>query len=110
MAEELTRLNTFNFTHRSFCRTCPTKLCVFYDASLQGYGFVIYGVQDGISQIIFTKTKVAPVKSKSLPTLELLVVFIAFKTLHFVVRGYSDAVITDIYIFLLTPIWYYLGY
>ena len=42
----------------------------------------------------------APIKSKSLPTLELLAVFIAFKALHFVVRGYSDAVISDIYIFV----------
>ena len=57
-------------------------------------------MQDGISQIIFAKTKVTPVKSKSFPTLELLAVFIAFKALHFVVRGYSDAVITDVYIFV----------
>ena len=61
---------------------------------------MIYGVQDGISQIIFAKTKVAPVKSKSLSTLKLLAVFIAFKALHFVVSGYSDAIITDIYIFV----------
>ena len=100
MAENLTGLDKFNFTHQSFCRTRPTKLCVFCDALPQAYGFVIYGVQDGISQIIFAKTKGAPVKSKSLPTLELLAVFIAFKALHFVVRCYSDAVITDIYIFV----------
>ena len=99
MAEELTGLNKSNFTRRSFCRTRPTKLFVFFDASPQAYGFVIYGVYDGISQINFAKTKVAPVKSKSLPTLELLAVFIAFKDLRFEVRGYSDAVITDIYIF-----------
>ena len=99
-AEELIGLNEFNFTRKSFCRIRPTKLCVFCDASPQAYGFVIYGVHDGISQIIFAKTKVAPVNSKSLPTLELLAVFIAFKALHFVVRCYSDAVITDIYIFL----------
>ena len=98
MAEELTGLNKFNFTRRSFCRTRPTKLCVFCDASSQAYGFVIYVVQDGISQINFAKTKVALVKSKSLPTL--LAVFIAFKALHFIVRDYSDAVITDIYIFV----------
>ena len=42
----------------------------------------------------------APVESKSLPLLELLAVFIAFKALHFAVIGYSDAVITDIYIFI----------
>ena len=49
MTEELTGLNKFNFTRRSFCKTCPTKLCVFCDASPQAFGFVIYGVQDGIS-------------------------------------------------------------
>ena len=96
MAEELTGLNKFNFTRRSFCRTRPTKLCAFWSASPQVYVFVQYGVQDGI----FAKTKVAPVKSKSLPTLELLAVFIAFKALDFVIRGYSDAIITDIYIFV----------
>ena len=63
-------------------------------------GFVIYGEQDGISQIIFTKTKEATVKYKLLPTLELLAVFIVFKALHFVVRGYFLAVITNIYIFV----------
>ena len=51
-------------------------------------------------KLFLQKTKVAPVKSKSLPTLELLAVFIAFKALHFVVRGYSDPVKTDIYIFV----------
>ena len=51
-------------------------------------------------KLFFAKTKVAPVKSKLLPSLELLAVFIAFKALHFVVRGYSVAVITDIYIFV----------
>ena len=100
MAEELTGFNKFNFTSRSFYRTRPTKFCAFCDTSPQAYKFVIYGVQDGISQIIFAKVKVAPVKSKSLPTLELLTVFIHFKALHFVVRGYSDSVITDIYIFV----------
>ena len=97
MAEELAGLNRFYFARRSFSRTRPTKLCVFCDASHQTYGFVIYGVQDGISQIIFAKTKVAPVKSKSLPTLELLAVFLVFKASHFEVRSYSDAVIADFY-------------
>ena len=100
MDEELTELNKFNFTRTSFYRTRPAKLCVFCNASPQAYGFVIYGVQDGINQIIFAKTKVTPVKSKSLQTLELLAVFIAFKALNVVVRSYSDAVITDIYIFV----------
>ena len=41
MAEELTGLNIFNFTRRSFCRIRPTKLCVVCDALPQAYGFVI---------------------------------------------------------------------
>ena len=77
MAKELTGFNKFNFTRRSFFTR--TKLCVFCDASPKAYGFVIYGVQNGISQIIYAKTKVAPVKSKSLPTLELLAVSFPLK-------------------------------
>ena len=33
MAEELTGFYKFNFTRKSFCRTCPTKLCIFCDVS-----------------------------------------------------------------------------
>ena len=51
-------------------------------------------------KLFLQKTKVALVKSRSLPTLELLAVFIAFKALHFVVRGFFVAGITDSYIFL----------
>ena len=63
-------------------------------------------------KLFLQKTKVTPVKSELLPTLELLAVFITFKAmktnnnssvgnnLHFVVKGYVDAVITDIYIFV----------
>lgn len=41
----------------------------------------------------------APTRSKSLPTLELLTVYTAFKALHCIRKSYSDATITDIYIF-----------
>lgn len=47
----------------------------------------------------FCETKVAPTRSKSLPTLELLTVYTAFKALHCIRKSYSDATITDICIF-----------
>ena len=95
MPEELTGLNEFTFIRR----TRPTKFYVFCDASHQAYRFLIHGVQDENIRIIFAKTKVALIKSKSLTTLEFLTDFTAFKALYFVVRGYSDTVITGIYTF-----------
>lgn len=41
----------------------------------------------------------APITSKSLPTLELLAVYTDFKVLHCIMKSYSDATVTDIYIF-----------
>ena len=59
----------------------PLKLYLFGDASSQAYGFVVYRVQNGKSQLIFCKVKVTPMKTKTLPTMELLVVHSAFKAL-----------------------------
>lgn len=57
--------------------TYPANLYIFCDASKKVYGFVAYFVQNGNSTLVFAKAKVAPLKSKTLPTLELLAVFLA---------------------------------
>ena len=60
------------------------KLIIFCDSSKDCYGFCCYLVSeiDGIkSNLVFAKSKVAPGKSPSLPTLELLSVHLASKCL-----------------------------
>ena len=57
------------------------SLCLFCDASKPCYGFTVYGIFDGRAHLLFAKSKVAPSKAKTLPTLELLVVYLALKCL-----------------------------
>ena len=49
--------------------------------SPQAYGFVVYSVQNEKSQMIFSKIKVVPMKSKTLPMMVLLAVHSAMKSL-----------------------------
>ena len=58
-----------------------STLIFFCDASKEAYGFVCYVVneQTGTASNIFSKCKSAPLKSKTLPTLEFLSFFLAFK-------------------------------
>ena len=57
------------------------NLCIFCDTSPDAYGFVVYGVQNTKSSMLFSKAKLAPMKSKIPPTLELLGVYLAVKCL-----------------------------
>ena len=42
---------------------------MFIDASKLGYGFAIYNVADGCSNLLYAKSRFAPVRAETLPTL-----------------------------------------
>ena len=65
------------------------SLCIFCDASKSCYGFTVYSVCDGRAQLLFAKSKVAPTKAKTLPTLELLAVYLALKCLPFILDSFK---------------------
>ena len=75
------------------------NLCILCDASLDAHRFVVYGVQNTKSSILFSKAKVAPMKSKTLPILELLGVYLAVKSLSTLLKAYSHIKIDNIYPF-----------
>ena len=64
------------------------SLVIFTDASKLGYGFAVYNVADGCSNLLYAKSRVAPVKTKTLPTLELLGVQHALKSLPIVLDSF----------------------
>ena len=68
-----------------------------FDTSLDAYIFVVYGVQNTKSSILFSKAKEAPMKSKTLHTLELLGVYLAVKCLPTLLKAYSHNKIDNIY-------------
>ena len=71
------------------------SLVVFCDSSKKMYGFACYAEYHGNVNLLFSKCKNAPVKDKSLPTLELLSVFLAIKCLSKIISS-LNAKITKI--------------
>ena len=83
------------------------SLVIFTDASKLGYGFAIYNVArasklgygfaiDGCSNLLYAKSRVAPVKAKTLPTLELLGVHHALKSVPIVLDSFANIKFTDV--------------
>ena len=66
------------------------SLYIFCDASKRCYGFSVYNVCNGNSQLVFAKAKVAPIKPRSLPTLELMAAFLALKCLPMLLDSYQE--------------------
>jgi len=70
-----------------------TTLYIFCDSSKSMYGFVCYAVNgQGDSHLLFAKSKVSPAKAKSLPTLELMAVYLAFKCLPCILNSVKASV------------------
>lgn len=81
LAGELSRLGDLHFDRRTIVPELPGEMHIFCDASKDAYGMAVYIVQGGRSSLLFAKAKVAPMKDKTLPVLELMAVFLAFKCL-----------------------------
>src|SRR5678816_4217269 len=65
-------------------------LHVFCDSSKTSYGFIVYACCDNISELVFSKAKMAPLKELSIPCLELMAVVLAFKCLPSILSSFED--------------------
>ena len=96
----LNEVHKFKFNRQALTTESPVELIIFTDASQSNYGFAIYArtiVNETIKcNILFSKTKVAPLKSKTLPTLELLAVFLAMKCLMNILPTLQRTNVTEI--------------
>ena len=86
---DLTQLFTLKFPRSCVNQDLVNSLCIFCDASKSCYGFAVYSLCDGKSQLLFAKSKVAPLKAKTLPTLELMAVYLALKCLPFILDSFK---------------------
>merc|ERR1712074_536384 len=90
LSKDMARLNELRFPRHAVDSDNALDLYIFTDASPKAYGFVAYGGQSNSSCIVYAKAKVAPMKKKSLPTLELLGVYLSIKSLSFLLKAYSN--------------------
>ena len=81
LSNDLAKLDSLKFLRFVTSEDSPADFDIFCDASKGSYSFVDYSVQDGESHQAFVKAKVALMKPKSLPMLELLAVLLATKCL-----------------------------
>ena len=97
LSEDLCLLGSLSFTRNVVNSDGPGSLYLFSDASKDNaYGFVAYCRQNGVCNNIFSKGKVVPVARKSLPSLELLGVYLAIKCLKTLLNVYSNITFEEI--------------
>ena len=73
---------------------------LFCDASQKAYGVVVYAVHNGLSQFVFCKPKVTPLKNRSLPQLELLGALVRLQELFNILFVYKHVDIGSVYLAL----------
>ena len=93
---DLNSLSTMFFTRSCVNEDSSNFLSVLTDASKLGYGFANYNVADGCSNLLYAKSRVAPVKAKTLPTLGLLGIHHALKNLPSVLDSFANVEFMDV--------------
>lgn len=97
---EFDQLNTFSFDRKSFSDGDQNSLFIFCDASKSCYGFCCYALSDAGSHLVFSKAKVAPMRYRTLPCLELLSLYLAMKCLNTILTSFENTKFLNINIFV----------
>ena len=74
-------ISNFSVKRQALDSFDPYDIVIFADSSKEAYGCVFYAVQNEAVNFLFSKVKVAPLQSRTLPTLELLSAYVAIKCL-----------------------------
>ena len=97
---DLIKLKEVAFPRAAFDkRKGDLSLNVFCDSSKEAFGFSCYMVQGGKSSLLMAKSKVAPVKGRTLPSLELTAVFLALKCLPTILETFAETSFRTVNIF-----------
>ena len=79
LATSFNELRNLSFTREAYNGEEPLELFIFCDASKEAYGCAIFAIQNDASNLIFSKTKLAPKFQRTLPSLELLAVYLGLQ-------------------------------
>ena len=92
LSSDLNALKDISFPRTSFCSSEENlSVHVFCDASSLCYGFSVYvSSSTSAPRLLLAKSKVAPLEKRTLPSLELLSVFLAFKCLPQVFSSFRN--------------------
>ena len=94
---DLSQVDLIKFP-RSVAGTKPCYLHVFCDASTHAYGAVAYIITENTSQLLTAKARVTPVKSRSLPQLELTAIQVGVQLASYIIRTLADLKFIETYV------------
>jgi len=95
------QLNSFSFQRKVAKDQDPVSLVIFTDASKVMYGFCAYlkpTCSSSKPNLVFAKGKSAPLKAKTIPTLELLAVFLALKCISNLLKSLNPLNLGELFI------------
>ena len=98
LAPDLMGLSEVEFPRYTFSQDEPTDLLMYCDASKRAYGYAVYAKQNSNTNLMFSKCKSAPLKEKSLPTLELLGVYLGMQGLINILRDFKNVNFKNVYV------------
>ena len=97
LALDLEKLENTKIPRCTGYRYREHSLQIFVDASMKAYGCCAYLVNENESHLVYTKSKVTPIKpSRTVPQLELLAFTLGMKTAKFLKDAFFEVDITNI--------------
>ena len=84
LAKDLCQLNQIIIPRSTCSEDSTNHLVVFCDASTSAYGVAAYIIAEQHSQLLMAKTRVAPLKSRTLPQLELTALQLGAQIAHYI--------------------------
>ncbi|XP_064081903.1 uncharacterized protein LOC135198264 [Macrobrachium nipponense] len=88
--EEFKALSEFSVPHKVATQGVNCVLHIFCDSSTKAYGCAAYLVGNGESNLVMAKAKVDPLKTKTLPQLELTSIWLGTKLANYIHKILSD--------------------
>ena len=96
--QDFQSISTIDFPRSVASEKVPHQLHVFCDASSKAYGAVAYLKSAQDSHIVMSKAKVAPLKTRTLPQLELTALLIGARLMKYLVDTLSHIQIQESYV------------
>ena len=85
---DLSALSSIDIPRACLYQEAENHIFVFSDASKSCYGFAVYCVTNGRASLLFAKARVAPIKKRTLPMLELMGAHLALKSLPMILEAF----------------------
>lgn len=95
---EFRQVHTFSFPRATIQKNESCIQHIFCDASAKAYGTAAYLTTSRQSHLLTSKARVAPVKTKTIPQLELTAILVGTKLASYILATLSDITITKTYI------------